>query len=67
MYNILKLKWVNIRGVLMDWKKEYRDALLDISENPPDVRKIVEPHIPLRLYKYGSFQSSYWEKVIYKL
>ena len=50
----------------MDWKKEYRDALLDISENPPDVRKIVEPHIPLRLYKYGSFQSSYWEKVIYK-
>lgn len=48
----------------MDWKKEYRDALLDISVDPPDIRKIVEPHIPLRLYKYGSFQSQFWEKVI---
>lgn len=50
----------------MDWKEEYRNALLDMSVNPPDIRKIVQPHIPSKLYKYGSFQSQFWEKVIYK-
>lgn len=50
----------------MDWKKEYRNALLDISQNPPDVRKIIKAHIPHSLYKYGSFENCYWENVIYK-
>lgn len=50
----------------MDWKREYRDALLDTSIKPPNIRKIVKPHIPSELYKYGSFESEYWEKNIYK-
>lgn len=50
----------------MAWKEEYRNALLDMSANPPDLRKIVKPHIPLKLYKYGSFQSQFWGKVVYK-
>lgn len=50
----------------MDWKKAYRNALLDMSVNPPDIRKIVQPHIPSKLYKYGSFQSQFWEMVIFK-
>lgn len=50
----------------MEWKDEFRKALLDISPNPPDVRKIVEQHIPSKLYKYGSFKSEYWKKVVYK-
>lgn len=50
----------------MDWKEEYKNALLDITDNPPDIRKIIKPHIPLKLYKYGSFQSNYWKDVIYK-
>ena len=50
----------------MEWKTEYRNALLDMSTNPPNVRDIINPHIPLKLYKYGSFQSPYWGKVIYK-
>lgn len=50
----------------MDWKREYRVALLDTSIKPPNIRKIVKPHIPSELYKYGSFESEYWEKIIYK-
>lgn len=50
----------------MDWREEYRSALLDISINPPDIRKIVKPHIPDKLYKYGNFESQYWEDTIYK-
>lgn len=50
----------------MDWREEYRNALLDTSYNPPDIRKLVKPHIPENLYKYGSFESKYWEKIIYK-
>ena len=50
----------------MDWKEEFRNALLDMTQNPPDVRKIVKPHIPKKLFKYGSFQSEYWKQTIYK-
>lgn len=50
----------------MNWKEEYRNALLDTSNNPPDIRKIVKPHIPDSLYKYGNFERQYWEKTIYK-
>lgn len=50
----------------MDWKTEYRKALLDMSTNPPNVRDIINLHVPLKLYKYGSFQSTYWKQVIYK-
>lgn len=50
----------------MDWKEKYRNTLLDLKANPSDVRKIIKPHIPLSLYKYGSFQNTYWEKNIYK-
>ena len=50
----------------MDWKQEYRDALLDTSIKSPDIRSIVKPHIPSKLYKYGSFDSQYWKEVIYK-
>ncbi len=50
----------------MNWKEEFRNALLDMTQNPPDVRKIVKPHIPKKLFKYGSFQSEYWEQTIYK-
>ena len=50
----------------MEWKEVYRNALLDKSTNPPDVRKIIHPHIPSSLYKYGSFQSEYWRDTIFK-
>ncbi|MCI9541021.1 MAG: DUF2971 domain-containing protein [Lachnospiraceae bacterium] len=50
----------------MSWQEEYQKALLDTSANPPDIRKIVDPHIPVKLYKYGSFENPYWKKVIYK-
>ena len=30
----------------MSWRDEYKKALLDMSSNPPDIRKIVVPHIP---------------------
>lgn len=50
----------------MNWKEQYRNALLDKTANPPDIRAIVNPHIPSKLYKYGSFESPYWEKVVYK-
>ena len=50
----------------MEWREEYRNALLDKTANPPDVRKIVKPHIPSYLYKYGSFQSQYWNDTIFK-
>ncbi len=50
----------------MDWKQEYRNALLDTSIKSPDIRKIVKPHIPSKLYKYGSFNNQYWKEVIYK-
>lgn len=50
----------------MSWRDEYKKALLDMSSNPPDIRKIVVPHIPKELYKYGNFESQYWEKIIYK-
>ena len=50
----------------MNWKEEFRNALLDMTQNPPDVRKIVKPHIPKKLFKYGSFQSEYWKQTIYK-
>lgn len=50
----------------MNWKEKYRNALLDTSTNPPDIRKMVKPNIPQKLYKYGSFQSPYWPDAIYK-
>lgn len=50
----------------MEWREEYRNALLDKSANPPDVREIIKPHIPSSLYKYGSFQSEYWRDTIFK-
>lgn len=50
----------------MDWKEEFRNALLDTTENPPDIREIVKPHIPKRLYKYGNFKKDYWKETIYK-
>lgn len=50
----------------MDWREEYKNALLNISNNPPDIRKIVKPHIPDSLYRYRSFESQHWEKSIYK-
>lgn len=48
------------------WKEEYRNILLDITSDYPDVKKIVQQHIPSHLYKYGSFRSQYWKDVIYK-
>lgn len=50
----------------MNWREEYRNALLDISSNPSNIRKHVKPHIPDNLYKYGSFDSQYWKDIIYK-
>ncbi len=51
---------------MRDWKKEYRSALLDLTSQPPDYRKIVNSNIPPKLYKYGSFESAYWENVVFK-
>lgn len=48
----------------MNWKEEYRNALLEMKPNPPDIRKMVKPYIPLKLYKYGSFQSTYLKNVL---
>lgn len=50
----------------MCWKEEYRSALLDKSQNPPNIRNIIEPNIPGLLYKYGSFKSEYWKDTVYK-
>lgn len=49
-----------------DWKNEYRRALLDLTSHPPDYRKIVNSNIPKKLYKYGSFESKYWEEVVFE-
>lgn len=48
------------------WKEEYKNILLDTKSDYPDVRKIVQQHIPSYLYKYGSFRSQHWQDVIYK-
>lgn len=50
----------------MDWKEKYRNALLDTINNPPDVRNIIKPYIPSKLYKYGSFNNPHWKEMIYK-
>lgn len=50
----------------MCWSDKYRDALLDKTENPSDIRGIIKPHIPRYLYKYGRFDSSYWKDTIFK-
>ena len=47
----------------MEWREEYRDTLLHKSTNPSDIIKL---HIPLYLYKYGSFQRQYWKDTIFK-
>lgn len=55
-----------LRKEAMNWREAYRNALLDTSINPSDVRKIIKPYIPNQLYRYGSFESQYWKDIIYK-
>ncbi len=50
----------------MDWEEEYRDALLNTTKNPPNIREIVKPRIPSKLYKYGSFQNNFWRETMFK-
>lgn len=50
----------------MEWREEYKNALLDISKHPRDIRRILKSYIPQFLYKYGSFDSPYWEKTVIK-
>lgn len=51
---------------MADWKTSYRNALLDKTTNPPDIRTIIKPNIPSKLYKYGRFNSPYWRDTIFK-
>lgn len=50
----------------MEWRKEYRKALLSTDINSPDIRDIIRLHMPEKLYKYGSFQSEYWRETVFK-
>lgn len=49
----------------MEWKERYRNALLDMTNKPPNIREIIKEYIPDVLYKYGSLQSQYWKDVVY--
>lgn len=50
----------------MDWREDYRNALLNATSNTHIISKIAKSHIPPKLYKYGSFQSEYWRETLYK-
>ena len=50
----------------MYWMDEYRNALLDATKNPPNVRSIIKSNVPRSLYKYGKFASEYWKDTLFK-
>lgn len=47
-------------------KDKYREQLLKPNNTYDDVAKYLEPFLPGQIYKYGNFDSKYWENLIFK-
>lgn len=52
-------------GISIDWE-DYKKQLLTPSNTYEMISEYLTPYFPKRLYKYGNFNSNYWEKTIFK-